>query len=264
MTTGRTIVAVFDDGDDFYTALEQACREHGIRQGYIPMFIAGLSNADIVGTCQRLENPAAPVWDKVQLNNVEALGGGTLAYDEATDTVSPHIHITVGLKEHSATGHTSHLLGATVQFLTEMIIVEIAGPTMRRHRNPDLYDVPQLNVGRQLGDGRPSAQPSRRQSPRRLIAAISPERRAFRPGVWDAFRPMSRCGANAMRNPADLTSEQVGGHRCRFGDQPPPGQAGPDVPFATTPVIVATSGGAANAAPTPTRARRRRSGGRRH
>jgi predicted DNA-binding protein with PD1-like motif len=111
------------------------------------MFIAGLSSADIVGTCQRLDDPAAPVWDKVQLTNVEALGGGTLAYDEATDTISPHIHITVGLKEHSATAHTSHLLGATVQFLTEMIIVEIAGPAMRRHRNPDLYDVPQLNVG---------------------------------------------------------------------------------------------------------------------
>jgi predicted DNA-binding protein with PD1-like motif len=32
----------------------------------------------------------------------------------------PHIHVTVGLKEHSATGHTSHLLSAKTQFLTEM------------------------------------------------------------------------------------------------------------------------------------------------
>jgi predicted DNA-binding protein with PD1-like motif len=142
--TGRTIVAVFDHGDDFYTALDQVCQNHSIRQGYIPMFIAGLSTADIVGTCQRLDDPAAPVWDKVQLTSVEALGGGTLAWDETTGTVSPHIHVTVGLKEHSATGHTSHLLGATVQFLTELVIVEIAAPDLRREKQPDLYDVPLL------------------------------------------------------------------------------------------------------------------------
>ena len=45
---------------------------------------------------------------KVQLTNVEALGAGTLAYDPVTETVAPHIHISVGLKAHSATAHTSH------------------------------------------------------------------------------------------------------------------------------------------------------------
>jgi hypothetical protein len=51
------------------------------------MFIAGLASADIVGTCERLEDPNAPVWSKVHLTNIEALGGGTLAYDENTDTI---------------------------------------------------------------------------------------------------------------------------------------------------------------------------------
>jgi predicted DNA-binding protein with PD1-like motif len=111
------------------------------------MFIAGLSTAEIVGTCERLADPNAPVWSKVHLTNVEALGGGTLAYDESTDTVLPHVHITVGLKAHSATGHTSHLLAATVQFLTEMVIVEITAPALRRVRQPDLYDVPLLQFG---------------------------------------------------------------------------------------------------------------------
>jgi predicted DNA-binding protein with PD1-like motif len=143
VTTGRTILAAFDHGDDFYTALDQTCREHGIRQGYIPMFIAGLRTADIVGTCEELADPDAPVWSKVHLTNVEALGGGTLAYDPATDTVTPHIHVAVGLKAHSATGHTSHLLAATVQFLTELVIVEITTP-VHRVRQPDLYDVPLL------------------------------------------------------------------------------------------------------------------------
>jgi predicted DNA-binding protein with PD1-like motif len=75
---------------------------------------------------------------------VEALGGGTLAYDPIEDRVAPHIHVAVGLKEHSATGHTSHLLGATVQFLTEMLVIEVAPPQMHRVRQADLYDVPLL------------------------------------------------------------------------------------------------------------------------
>ncbi|GGN38230.1 putative DNA-binding protein with PD1-like motif [Actinoplanes campanulatus] len=145
-TPGRTIVAVFDHGDDFSTALNEVCAEHGIRQGYIPMFIAGFATADLVGTCERLEDPLAPVWSRVQFSNIEAVGGGTLAWDEAADRIAPHIHVAVGLKEHSATGHTSHLLGATVQFLTEMIIIEVAGPRMSRRKQPDLYDVPLLRI----------------------------------------------------------------------------------------------------------------------
>ena len=65
-------------------------------------------------------------------------------YDEATSELRPHIHVSVGLKTHSASGYTSHLLGATVQFLTEMYVVEVADPTWTRPRNPDLYDVPLL------------------------------------------------------------------------------------------------------------------------
>ncbi len=80
----------------------------------------------------------------VDLTNIEALGGDTIAWDDTTQTIQPHIHITVGLKEHSATAHTSHLLDATVQFLTEMLIIEIASPSMHRFPNPNLYDVPQL------------------------------------------------------------------------------------------------------------------------
>lgn len=147
LTPGRMIGVVFDHGDDFFTALADACRTHGIKQGYIPMFIAGLSTAKIVGTCQRLENPNAPVWTHVDLTNVEALGGGTIAWDDTAQKTVPHIHITAGLKERSAIAHTSHLLDASVQFLTEMLIIEIVSPAMRRLPNTHLYDVPQLRFG---------------------------------------------------------------------------------------------------------------------
>ncbi|TCO28091.1 putative DNA-binding protein with PD1-like motif [Kribbella steppae] len=144
VTPGRTFAARFDHDEDFYTALNDFCRTHDIRQAFIPMFIAGLRNVELVGSCERIEDPEAPVWSSVHLEYVEALGGGTLAYDEETSELRPHIHVSVGLKTHSASGYTSHLLGATVQFLTEMYVVEVADPTWSRPRNPSLYDVPLL------------------------------------------------------------------------------------------------------------------------
>ncbi|MGC4855432.1 PPC domain-containing DNA-binding protein [Micromonospora sp. DT4] len=147
LTPGRMIGVTFDHGEDFFTALADACRVNGIRHGYIPVFIAGFSTVEIVGTCQRLDDPQAPVWDRVHLANVEALGGGTIAYDDTHDRIAPHIHASVGLKEHSATGHTRHLVAATVQFLTEMLIIEVAAPVMRRIPEASLYDVPLLRIG---------------------------------------------------------------------------------------------------------------------
>jgi predicted DNA-binding protein with PD1-like motif len=144
LSLGRTFGVAFDHGEDFFAALGDFCRANGVRQGYIPMFIAGFAEVEVVGTCTKLENPQAPVWSSVHLTNVEALGGGTIAYDDIEGQILPHIHVTVGLKEHSATGHTSHLLSAKIQFLTEMLLVEVEEPAMTRQRDPDLYDVPLL------------------------------------------------------------------------------------------------------------------------
>jgi predicted DNA-binding protein with PD1-like motif len=147
LTTGRTFGIAFDHDDDFFDTLTAFCTANNVRQGYIPMFIAGFAEAEIVGTCEKLADPGAPVWSKVHLTNVEALGCGTLAHDPETDRVLPHVHTSLGLKERSALGHTSHLLSARVQFLVEMLLVEITMPTMFRTREPTLYDVPLLRFG---------------------------------------------------------------------------------------------------------------------
>jgi predicted DNA-binding protein with PD1-like motif len=144
LTLGRSFAVAFDHGEDFFPALTDFCRTNKVRQGFIPVFIAGFSEVTIVGTCEKLTDPRAPVWSSVHLANVEAVGGGTIAFDEERGRIQPHIHVSVGLKEHSATGHTSHLLTAQVQFLTEMLLIEVAGPAMTREPNPDLYDVPLL------------------------------------------------------------------------------------------------------------------------
>ena len=111
------------------------------------MFLAAFADADIVGTCDKLEDPAAPVWSRVHLANAEALGCGTIAWDAQEGRIVPHVHTTLGLKEHSATGHTSHLLAARVQFLVEIIVVEVTTPLMTRPPDHGLYDVPLLTFG---------------------------------------------------------------------------------------------------------------------
>jgi predicted DNA-binding protein with PD1-like motif len=143
LKAGRTFGVTFQHGDDFMASLARFCRENEVRQGYIPMFIAGFAEVDIVGTCEKLEDPQAPVWTKVHVTNVEALGCGTIARDDG-EGILPHVHVAVGLKEHSATAHASHLLSAKVQFLTEMLVVEVLAPEMTRPRDRGLYDVPLL------------------------------------------------------------------------------------------------------------------------
>ena len=101
----------------------------------------------LVGTCQKLDDPQAPVRSHVHLTNAEAVGGGTVAFNPEIGQIEPHIHVAVGLKEHSANGYTSHLLEARVQLLTELIFVEVTSPNLRRKRNPQLYDVPLLSFG---------------------------------------------------------------------------------------------------------------------
>lgn len=70
-------------------------------------------------------------------------GCGTIARGDA-DGILPHIHVGVGLKEHSARAHASHLLSARVLFVTEMLVVEVLALEMTRPEDHRLYDVPLL------------------------------------------------------------------------------------------------------------------------
>src|SRR5256886_17126715 len=128
LTIGRTLGVRLEDGDDFFETLSEFCRSTGVRQGYLPMFLAGFREAEIVGTCEKLADPRAPVWSAVHLENVEALGCGTIAYDEEQERILPHVHTTLGLKGHSAAGYTSHLLRARVPVLAGEVAVAGTSP----------------------------------------------------------------------------------------------------------------------------------------
>jgi len=141
LTLGRTFSVAFEHGKDFFSELQEFCAVNGVKQGYIPFFIAGMSEVELVGTCERIEDKHAPIWSKVYLENVEAVGAGTLAFDEETGQISPHIHVSIGQKTDSALARMSHLLSAKVLFLTEMVVVEVIQPHFRRIQNPSLYNV---------------------------------------------------------------------------------------------------------------------------
>lgn len=141
LTLGRTFSVTFEHGKDFFSELQEFCATNNVRQGYIPFFIAGMSEVELVGTCEKVEDKNAPIWSKVHLENVEAVGAGTLAFDDKTGLISPHIHVSIGRKTDAATARMSHLLSAKVLFLTEMVVVEVVAPRFQRIPDPALYNV---------------------------------------------------------------------------------------------------------------------------
>ncbi|MFI6113298.1 PPC domain-containing DNA-binding protein [Kitasatospora sp. NPDC051164] len=149
--TGRQFMLALDHGEDFLEGLTQFCADRGIRAGYIPTFVGGLRSARLVGSCEPLADPEAPLWDEITVETLEALGGGTLAWDTEKDCLAPHIHVAAGIKGKSAEGRVSHLLGAKVQFICEIPIIEVTnaaeGPALTRQRSAELYDVPLLGFG---------------------------------------------------------------------------------------------------------------------
>jgi predicted DNA-binding protein with PD1-like motif len=149
--SGRQFVLALDHGEDFLDGITRFCESQGIRSGYIPTFVGGFRSARLVGSCEPLADPDAPLWEEVTVETLEALGGGTLAWDVERDCLAPHIHVAAGIKGASAEGRVSHLLGAEVQFISEIPIVEVvgdtAGPALTRRPDPNLYDVPLLGFG---------------------------------------------------------------------------------------------------------------------
>ncbi len=105
------------------------------------MFIAAFKEAEIAGTCEKIDDPDAPVWSKVYVENVEVIGAGTLVRNEAQDRLEPHIHVSLGEKPRSANAMTSHLFRAKVKFLTEMLVIEVLEPKMERVKHPNLYNI---------------------------------------------------------------------------------------------------------------------------
>jgi predicted DNA-binding protein with PD1-like motif len=154
LTLGRTFGVVFDHGEDFMTTLAEFCAVNEVRQGYLPGFLGAFLSADLVATCEAPADAVAPVWSRMQVEYVEAIGCGTLATDPETGVIHPHVHLATGLKRYGAAGYTSHLLAGTVQFVLELLVIEVLDPVMHRVGNPRLYDIPILGFTDEPGQPR--------------------------------------------------------------------------------------------------------------
>lgn len=89
LTVGHTFGITLDHGEDFFEAPSSFCRDEGVRQAYIPSFIGAFAEAEIVGACEKLADPDAPVWVKTYVTNVEAFGAGTFAHAPPTGEILP-------------------------------------------------------------------------------------------------------------------------------------------------------------------------------
>ncbi|MFF8945985.1 DUF296 domain-containing protein [Streptomyces sp. NPDC014864] len=147
LTVGRTFGVTFDHGEDFFEALSTFCRDNGVRQGYIPSFNRGPRGGRDRGLLREARGPGRTGLGEDVRHQRRGVRRRHPRHAPATGEILPHIHVSAGLKAQSADGRTSHLLSAEVQFLSELLIVEVTSPTMTRPRNPDLYDVPLLTFG---------------------------------------------------------------------------------------------------------------------
>jgi len=135
LTTGRRFAVVLQPGDDVFASLAAVCAEHGIEQGYLPVFLGAFTRAALIGTCSPIDDHDAPLPDAVHLEGVEGTGSGTIAFDPATGGVLVHVHAALGVKAYAANGYAGHLLSATVHYVTEIVVEEVTSP--RFIRTPD-------------------------------------------------------------------------------------------------------------------------------
>ncbi len=149
LTTGRRFALVLQPGDDVTESLTRFCRENGVQQGYLAVFLGAFSTVSLIGTCEPVDDEFEPMPQSVHLTNVEGIGSGTIAWSAADELTLPHLHVAVGLKSYSATAYAGHLLAATVQYVTEIVVEEVISPRFRRVPDPAARGIPALSFGQE-------------------------------------------------------------------------------------------------------------------
>ena len=130
ITTGRRFVVVLQPGDDILSSLVEACTRHGISQGYLPVFLGAFSSVTLIGTTEPILDEDAPLPLSVVYRNTEGTGSGTLV--SVDGVVLPHLHVVVGAKGEGAAAYAGHLLSGTVQYVAEIVIVEVLTPVLEK------------------------------------------------------------------------------------------------------------------------------------
>ena len=122
----RTVVMVFDVGDEAASGLLQAAREHKLSAAQISG-IGGFSDVKL-GFFDQQKKDYLPITINEQVEVVSLLGNVAL-----TSKGEPkiHVHCTVGKRDGSA--HAGHLLEGHVRPTLEVIMIEAPQHLQRYH-----------------------------------------------------------------------------------------------------------------------------------
>ncbi|WP_213814440.1 PPC domain-containing DNA-binding protein [Glaciihabitans sp. dw_435] len=132
LTTGRRIGVVLHPGDDVLSTIADACVFHGVKQGYVSVFLGAFRSVRFIASHEPVADPEPPLKDSTTVEYVEGVGSGSVTWDEVLGAPQVHLHVAVGVKDDAAAGHAGHLLAATTHYVAELVIEEVLAPTMSR------------------------------------------------------------------------------------------------------------------------------------
>jgi predicted DNA-binding protein with PD1-like motif len=121
--TGRTFVLRLEDGDVIHTTIENFCKQHNLKAGYVTI----LGGADkgsvlVVGPENGRTEKIVPM-ETVLKGVCEFTGTGTIFSDKDTGEPLLHMHISCGRKNNTITGCVRK--GVKIWYIGEVIIQEI-------------------------------------------------------------------------------------------------------------------------------------------
>jgi predicted DNA-binding protein with PD1-like motif len=129
-STGRVIVAKFEDRDDVLKGFEDIARKEDIRSGVIYL-LGGIRNGRLVAGPEEDKIPPRPVWNELGESH-EMVGMGTIFWQD--DEPKIHLHGSFGKKDSVKVGCLREM---TSTFLVlEAVIVEITGIEATREMDP--------------------------------------------------------------------------------------------------------------------------------
>ncbi len=144
VTIGRRVAIVLEPGDDVLGSLAQACRAHGIRQGFVPVFSGAFRTVRLIAADVPVADQEPPLPQEVTVTYTEGIGSGTIFWDEHAHVVVPHVHLAVGVKNAGAAGFAGHLLGAEAHYTVEVLLEEVVAPVLLRVPDPRAYGIPTM------------------------------------------------------------------------------------------------------------------------
>ena len=144
VSTGRRIAVVLHSGDDVLESIAAVCAEHGIRQGYIPLFLGAFRSVRFIASQVPGIDPEPPLKDSVSVTYAEGVGSGSISWDAATGAPHVHLHVAIGVKDTGATGFAGHVLEATTHYVAELVIDEVLSPEMVREPDELAHGLPNL------------------------------------------------------------------------------------------------------------------------